>query len=275
MVTATPGSGHSSPFSVFAIDVAGYSRLPGWRQHEVRVDLAAILSRAAASAHLDRAGWITQDKGDGELALVPAKVPKAALVADYVRELVTELDRYNHSRNERGRIRVRVAFHHGEARVDGGGFPGDAPVIACRLLDSKAAREALRAIPEAHLVLILSDRMFEDTAAARERGLDPGRFRRAEVRQDKYQGIGWVTVPGFSTPDPPGAQRAAPGPAPPSPESPGGVSQVGHDQARMIGVSNGPVSMGDNSVTAEHVEAGDRPIRRRNLDERARRAPRK
>jgi len=272
MATATPGSGHSSPFSVFAIDVAGYSRLPGWRQHEVRVDLAAILGRAAASAHLDRTGWSTQDKGDGELALVPANVPKAALVADYVRELVTELDRYNRSRNEQGRIRVRVAFHHGEARVDRNGFPGDAPVVACRLLDSEPAREALRAIPEAHLALILSDRMFEDTAASRERGLDPEHFRRVEVKQDKYQGVGWVTVPGFSTPDH-GAQGAH-GPAAPPPEQPASIRQVARDQARMIGISNRPVSMGDNSVTAEHIDAGERLTRRRNPDERPRRAPR-
>ncbi|MGH8905547.1 MAG: hypothetical protein ACRD0K_03285 [Egibacteraceae bacterium] len=236
---------HSFSCSQFAIDIEGYSRIEsGQRQAQVVKDLPDILSKAARLAHLDRDAWDIQPHGDGELSLIPVAVPKAQLVHDYIRELVNELNFYNRWRNEDGRLRVRVALHHGEARREQGNFPGKAPITVCRLLDSEPLKNALRTTPQAHLALILSDRMFEDTVSERERGLDPADYTRVEIKQEKWKGIGWVTSPGFAPPPLAALTTQDSGPSVP----PGtGTSQVLHDHSRGVVKTHGPTTLGDNS----------------------------
>lgn len=207
-------------------------------------DLPDILAKAARLANLDRDTWDDpQPKGDGELSLIPATVPKAQLVCDYVRELVTELNFYNRWLNEDGRLRVRVALHHGEARREQGNFPGNAPIVTCRLLDSEPLKEALRAEPKANLALVLSDRMFDDTVGERVRGLDPADYTRVEITQEKWEGVGWVTVPGFA---PPAASTTkAPGSSAPPPGT--GPTQNLSGNARGVQGSHGATTLGDNS----------------------------
>ena len=270
MVTRPGETDHPAPLSALVDDLVGYSKLTGKRQAKVREELDGIRERAARAAGLDRSSWYVQDRGDGELALVPVTVPKARLVADYVRELVTELGEYNQSRNAEGRIRLRVALHHGDVR----GFAGDPTVVACRLLDSQPLRDALGGSPDADLALILSDQMYQATAAQRERGLDPRRFRRVEVRQEKFQGVGWITVfadaPGDLGDQGPAAEPARP----PGRDDGGGVHQDVRDNARAVGIAHGPTNLGDNSLVAERVDIAGRDLpfaRRRN--ERGRAAP--
>ncbi|MGH8931053.1 MAG: hypothetical protein ACRDZO_10625 [Egibacteraceae bacterium] len=219
-------------------------------------DLPEILAKAARLAHLDRDTWDPQLQGDGELSLVPVMVPKAQLVCDYVRELVAELNFYNRSRNEDGRIRVRVALHHGEARREGGNFAGNAPVVTCRLLESDPLKGALRAAPEANLALILSDRMFDDTVGERERGLDPAAYTRVEIK-GKWEGFGWVTVPGF----PPPAASTAKTPNSPAPPPGTGPTQNLSGNARGFVTAHGPVGMGDNSIVIGTFSPTERPSR--------------
>lgn len=253
---------HSFPCSQFVVDIERYSRIEsGQRQAQVVKDLPDVLVKAARLAHLDRDTWRIQQRGDGEFSLIPVTVPKAQLVADYIRELVTELAFYNRWRNEDGRLRVRVALHHGEARIEQGNFPGNAPVVACRLVDSEPLKNALRAAPEAHLALILSDRMFEDTVSERERGLDPGNYTRFEIKQEKWEGIGWVTVPNFGAPALPRTEE--PGSAVP-PQGHPYVRQIAKDQSRVIGNAYGPTTMGDSFVSeTDHFGSGGKADRRR------------
>jgi hypothetical protein len=177
-----------------AVNVDGFSRLAGEMRIATRGGLTKILDTAADAAAADRSAWIIQDRGDGELALIPESVAKAVLVADFVDELAAALGTYNASRGGEGHLRLRVALHHGAARAGRGGPPGEAPEMASRLADSQPVRAALAERPGADLALILSDRIFQDTVATGERGLDRQRFTRVEISEQRLQGVAWLAV---------------------------------------------------------------------------------
>jgi hypothetical protein len=187
MKAGSRGPRHSSPYTELVVDLAQFSIHTGRDQAELRSELAELLDEAAEAAHLQREVWITQDRGDGELALIPAVVPKASLVADLVRELARLLHDRNRKREAAWRMRLRMALHHGEARVQGTGFPGAAAVVACRLVDSQPLRSALDAEPDAPLAVIVSHRMYEDTVAEREGGLEPADWARVEIGRGRDQ----------------------------------------------------------------------------------------
>jgi class 3 adenylate cyclase len=188
---------HDDPpaYCELAVNVDGFSRLSGELRIASRSDLTKILDTAAGAASVDRSGWIVQDRGDGELALIPGSVPKAVLIADFVAELAAGLGTYNASRGGEGPMRLRIAFHHGAARTGRGGLPGEAPEMASRLADSFPVRAALAERPGVDLALILSDQMFQDTVATGERGLDRRRFARVEISEQRLQGVAWISVP--------------------------------------------------------------------------------
>jgi hypothetical protein len=79
----------SYPFTVIAADISAWSGRPSLLQLELRAGLTEVLEEACRAAAMDRERWRRQDKGDEELALVPADVPVARVVADLTREFDT------------------------------------------------------------------------------------------------------------------------------------------------------------------------------------------
>ncbi len=173
-----------------------------------------LLSEACRSAGIDRGHWHRQPQGDGEFALVPADVPKPLLVDDFVGHLVSGLRRYNRDQMPPTRMRLRVAMHHGEVRRGRMGYSGELPVLLSRLLGSDALREALNAVPAADLVLILSDRMYEDAVRDGYRRLVPESFRRVRVVSKNFDGHGWIHLPDHAPPSLPDPATPRPAPRP-------------------------------------------------------------
>jgi len=250
-------------YSVFAADIQNYSGRHALVQIDLRHLLHALLLEASAAAGVDRPNWCLQDQGDGELSLVPGTMPKPRLVADFIRELGIGLARHNLRCGPEERLRLRVAMHCGEAHVDGTGFAGDAPVVAARLLNSEPAREALNAVPEADLALILSTPMFEAVNGYRD--IKQGDFRRVRVREKTFKATAWVSVPGFAPPaladhtdDAPRTERPAGG------RSGGGEARPAAEQPAAgpgsfrHAVFHGPVSFGDGPVAGRDVNYGDK-----------------
>jgi hypothetical protein len=235
------------PFTVVAADISAWSGRPSLLQLELRAGLIEVLEEACRAAALDRARWRRQDKGDEELALVPADVPVAAVVADLTRELGTALARYNRSRNHLGRMRLRVAMHHGNAHIDGTGFAGPAPVVASRLLDAQQLRQALNVADDADLALIVSDYVYEHAVRERYRGLDPDAFQRVQVEVKRFTAVAWVHVPGRARLD----QFDARSPASPSSSPRQQDDDEPHGGLREIHGTN--VFTGDVSVAGNWV----------------------
>lgn len=179
-----------------AADVVSYGGRSGRRQKEVQDEIIAMFDHAAERSGLDRRRWVKQPAGDGEFAVLPLDEPDSAVIDDYVQHLNDDLCRFNEVRTPQHQIRLRLAVHYGPAQAAANGFAGSAPVITGRLLDSAPARAALRVRPEANLVLIISQRVFEDTVEAGHTRLRPDQFCRVDVNVKELHEIGRLHVPG-------------------------------------------------------------------------------
>ncbi|CUU57394.1 Adenylate cyclase, class 3 [Parafrankia irregularis] len=196
--------------TVVAFDAVGYSDLEMLDQRQRRDGLRGIIEGALVEARIPPA-LLQQDRGDGYLMVFPADIPKARIVADFIRELGISLNEYNAIRNELGRIRLRVSIHDGDILAHGTSWAGDAVVTGVRLADAAPVRDALAHDQDADLALILSSEVFDSVVLPRLRGLSPGDFREVDATVKKFSAKAWLTLPGRPLP----AVHAAPAGRPP------------------------------------------------------------
>ncbi|HEX6342858.1 hypothetical protein [Umezawaea sp.] len=157
--------------------------------------LVQSLDRAGVAAGLDRTTWHRQPKGDEEFAVLPPDTPERPVVDDYVRALNAELRSVNRYRVPEAKVRMRMALHHG-AVVDGAnGFPGKDAVLVSRLLNSEAAHQALEDFPNADLVVVLSEHLYDTLVAGGHTSLNPADFRRVDVTVKNFSGHGRMWIP--------------------------------------------------------------------------------
>ncbi|MDQ2588497.1 hypothetical protein CKY47_31995 [Saccharothrix yanglingensis] len=178
---------------VVAVDVEGYSKLDALDQSLVQARLSDVLDAAARNAGLDRDLWYRQVRGDGELAVLPADADAAWVVARFTEQLARALADLRAAGTP---LRMRLAMHCGPLTAGAFGLVGDAPIVACRLLDAKVVREEL-ATSDDDLVLVISDRLFADVVRTRFHDLDPTRFRpaRFRVKSTRYSGYLCTVAP--------------------------------------------------------------------------------
>ncbi|WP_041940963.1 MULTISPECIES: effector-associated domain EAD1-containing protein [Frankia] len=203
ILPVTRGQGRSAsrlpePVSVFLLDARRYSGRGMLGQVEWRAALREIVATAVAGLRLPTESIrLLQDRGDGYLGAVHGSVAKVSLASDFVRELQIAQRAYNNGREPDSRLRLRMSLHHGDVIIDGTGAPGDAVVVAARLIDAPQVRALLERYPDADLVLALTPEYYRETAAESLRDLDPTKFREIDVSVgDKYTGTAWVTLPG-------------------------------------------------------------------------------
>lgn len=176
-------------------DLRRYSAADDQLQRSLQELLVQSLDRAAAAAGLDRTTWQRQPEGDGEFAVLPPDTPESVVVDRYVRSLNAELQSVNRYRVAEAKVRMRLAIHHGVIVDGANGFPGKDTVLVARLLSSKAAHAALDEFPQADLVVILSDHLYDSLVAGGHTTLRADDFRRVEVREKTFDGHGWMWVP--------------------------------------------------------------------------------
>ncbi|RKT51739.1 GUN4 domain-containing protein [Saccharothrix australiensis] len=167
---------------VVGVDVEKFSARPARHQLRIQKELDRMLDEASAQAGLDRAGWVRQPAGDGEVAVLPPDVELVALVRTFVRELDTLLTDHNEDHDPGVRIRLRVAMHTDVLTPGAFGYAGPALVVLSRLLDSAVLRRALRAAPDGNLAQLLSASLYRRAVLPELGGLRPGQFE--EVRVD-------------------------------------------------------------------------------------------
>ncbi|MFC6089122.1 hypothetical protein [Saccharothrix lopnurensis] len=178
---------------VVAVDVEGYSKLDALDQFLVQSRLGEVLDLAAQDAGLDRSHWYRQVRGDGELAVLPADADTAWVIAHFTERLAAHLADLRRAGTP---MRMRVAMHCGTLTAGRFGLVGDAPIVTCRLLDAKVARKEL-ATTGSDLVLVVSQRLFDDVVRTRFHDLDPSRFRATRFRA---KGVSYA---GYLCPGPP------------------------------------------------------------------------
>jgi hypothetical protein len=177
------------------VDARGYGSATDRVQAHWQQALLESLDLSASRAGLDRPQWKRQAKGDEELALLPDDGTEPVVVDDFVHELDGVLTRYNQA-NPVHRLRLRLALHHGVAYPGANGMPGQAVVLMSRLLNSRPIHEALDAVPEANLAVIISQRIYEDVVVQEHTSLTAKDFRRVKVVEKELDTEAWLRVPG-------------------------------------------------------------------------------
>ncbi|MEV5750169.1 hypothetical protein AB0L00_20305 [Actinoallomurus sp. NPDC052308] len=166
---------------VLAIDVEKYSTRDARGQLRAQTDLRNILSLAARDVGLDRSLWYEQVSGDGELAVLPEDVDVSLVVGDFTRRLEAILGEFNRERGGGGRLRLRVALHHGTLTPGPFGPAGDAPIVVSRLLNAKPLRRLLADQQHRDVALIVSQTLFQDVVRTGFCCLDPCDFEPVRV----------------------------------------------------------------------------------------------
>lgn len=179
-----------------AVDAENYGNQDDLRQHAIQDGLLSVLDEAAERAGLHRELWDRQPQGDGELAVLPVEEPEPRVIDDYVRELDLALDRHNRYLRPSARLRLRLAIHFGVTAPGKNGYSGQATVVVSRLRDSRVLRKALADAVDAHLVVVLSNRLYEDTVKQGHTALRPERLRQVRVQEKTFSDVAWIYVPG-------------------------------------------------------------------------------
>ncbi|MFG2062828.1 hypothetical protein ACGFIK_15575 [Micromonospora sp. NPDC048871] len=212
---------------LICVDMERYSQRGNLQQYDAQLDFHRLLREAADEVGMDRAGWTTQQSGDGELAVLPTELPEARVIGRFLPELNRRLRRYNADRLPVARIRLRVAVHQGMVHLDGAnGFPGQAVVTVSRLCDAAPVRRALAAFPDAGIALVVSPDIYRDVVTQYPEELRPGRFRRIEVvhAEKGFHEPGWLCVLGEDVTswqdEPPSPETTQPHPGTPPPPLP-------------------------------------------------------
>lgn len=230
-----------------AVDMESYSSRNNVLQYRAQGAFRQILADATADVGLDRVAWKTQQGGDGELAILPPGVSERTVAAKLAPVADRLLRQHNQGLAPEAKIRLRLAVHQGLVHLDGAnGFPGDAVVHVCRLVDSPQAKDALRRFPSANVALVVSDSLFREVIE-HYGDLRPDQFAevRAEIPDKRFSAPAWIYVPGENAA---GAPRVAGAPAAAAthheyPSSPAPASQV------FSGITaHGPAQFGNHNT---------------------------
>jgi hypothetical protein len=206
-----------------AVDAMGYGSGTDRDHFAVQAGLTKVLEVAAANAGLRRDLWLTQQAGDGELAILPRDEPEPVVVDQYVRHLDEALAAHNADPASGRRIRLRMAVHFGAAMRADNGYAGQGVVAVSRLVDSPPVKQALANAPDASLAVILSRQIYDDVVRQGHISVPEAEFIKVGVQVKEYRDEAWVRVVGVPPKVTEGEQSADERPmqAETAPERPG------------------------------------------------------
>lgn len=177
-------------------DAKDYSSRNEVDQHELQQTIVDVYEEAAHLAMLDRAGWTVQPGGDGELAVLPRNQLMTRVIDEFPKALREVLAVHNSSARPAMRLRMRLALHEGLVRSAAGGYAGTGVVTVSRMVDSPIARQALAECPEADLVVLVSQTLYNEYVQQGHTVAPPGVFREVAISVKTYSDHAWLLVPG-------------------------------------------------------------------------------
>lgn len=184
--------------TIVVVDVADFTN-PARKvtdMNAIHEGLYDVLKAAFADSGVDFDSCTHEDRGDGTLVLVPPDVPKSQLADRLPDRLVAAVRRYNSTRKDSARFKLRVGLHSGDIRRNTNGWVGRHVNHAFRILDAAQAKTAL-ANSEGVVALVVSDIFYEDVIAEDD-GNVPDAYQHITIRiTDKnFAAEAWLRLPG-------------------------------------------------------------------------------
>jgi hypothetical protein len=144
--------------TVLVTDVLGFGSHA--RKDEDRRIIREALFNMTRTALRSIPVWSRDDRGDGQLIVIPPSVPIADVIEQLHKELPGAIQQYNSTRHESAQIQLRVAVNVGPVFSDTMGVSGEATIVSERLVEAPAFKEAI-AKNTASLGIIASTSVYE------------------------------------------------------------------------------------------------------------------
>lgn len=222
------------------VDAQGSGLLSDTEKPEMRRRLYEVTNAAFTQAGIRAPRLYQEDRGDGILSVLAPDVPPKRVVGEWLEYLYQNLRQLN--RDLVKPLRLRVGLHIGPVTADAHGRSGRAVDLACRLGDCDTAKAILKAADGSPLVVVASDRLYEDIVLAGGRWVEPGHYRRHEVELKEGRRAAWFMVPGLPRPPEPGTPAQGTPPEPPTPRGSGdSYVQNNHHHGSGQFIANGNV----------------------------------
>ncbi|MEY7981196.1 hypothetical protein AB8O53_33425, partial [Streptomyces pilosus] len=208
--------------TLMSVDARGSGSYLDGAKRRMRAQLYDLAHASFAASGVTRGMIHLEDRGDGFIAAVDARIPPLQIIGPWL----TEMHQRQRVHNEdlARPLGLRVAFHVGPVEHDAEGLSGQAMDLVCRLADSPVARSLLEHSGR-DLVCVVSDSLHHEVVRHGGRFVEPSTYRPARLTLKEGEVTAWFHVPGEPRPALPG--EAAPGTLPadaPSGEHGGGAS---------------------------------------------------
>jgi hypothetical protein len=190
-------------------DVKGYSTHTAPEQADAQRRLAQVMRFACRTAGIR---WVSskdrQDRGDGRLYVFSPKLDDTLAIPRLLIGLRHGLYESNRTPGPFGRMRLRAAMARGIIGYGATGYLGQAPITACRLVDSQQLKDRIEVADAVDLAFIVPDDLFHDVIKQDFPGLPSGEFTKVDVSVKEFSGPAWVYLPDAGPVLPPGNSDA-------------------------------------------------------------------
>ncbi|MER5949005.1 hypothetical protein ABT127_23440 [Streptomyces sp. NPDC001904] len=172
-------------------------------KRRMRTRIYELATASFGAAGVAKSMLHLEDRGDGFIAAVDARIPPVRLLGTWLAEM--------HQRQRTGnedlarRLGLRVGLHVGPVEHDAEGLSGHAMDLVCRLADSPVTRTVLEHSGR-DLVLVVSDSLHHEVVRHGGRFVEPSAYRPARLTLKEGPVTAWFHVPGEARPRVPGEE---------------------------------------------------------------------
>lgn len=189
--------------TILLLDIERYSDRDDIEQAYLRRMLYDIADQTLEAAGIGSGQRRRADRGDSVMELIDANAPVSVLLRTLLTEAPVQLRKTNRLAATSAQIRLRAVLATGYVAIDAhDGWVGSDLNHACRLLDAKLLREALRERTD-DFALCVSDSVHQGIVRHGHPGIRPEDFHHIEPESKNGRLSAWL----YGTAPAPGAEK--------------------------------------------------------------------
>ncbi|MFK4226439.1 hypothetical protein [Streptomyces sp. NPDC019890] len=182
---------------LMSVDARGSGGYLDGAKLRMRQRVYGLANASFAAVGVGPAMVYREDRGDGFIAAIDARIPPAQLIGPWLAELHQRLRAGN---EDLGRpLGLRVGMHVGPVEQDANGLAGEAMDLVCRLADAEVTKQVLAASAR-DLVAVVSDALYQAVVRHGGRFIEPHTYRPAPLELKEGPATAWFHVPGQERP---------------------------------------------------------------------------